>query len=597
MYNINELSQLNLGRQGENKATTIQIDVSEWIAEFPNANINILVLRNGDTSPYIANATVENGILNWAITVSDTEKSGMGKAEIRATVDDIIKKSAVAVTYVIPSLEGEPSPTPPDPAQSWVDTVIEAKESIENMSATAEVDNNVGTPSVTVEKTTIDDHTNLHFYFKNLKGSDGATDYEALTNKPKINNVELSGNKSLSDLGINIPEVDTHYNSESNNAQSGVAVAEAVAPKSDKNRILEYIGYEQVTILYPDYEIKTIKITGYKHGIPATDLTGDFIIPDTIEGYTVTSIGNNAFRYCSYITSIGIPDAVTELGDYTFQGCTELSNITMPNSIVDIGSHTFDGCTGLRSINIPANVTTIGNYAFNGCSYLRSINIPANVTTIGNYAFNGCTRLRNVYYEGSEADWNNITIMSGNEKLTSATIHYNQAPAVVQDIYDYHENTNDFELIETITLDTDTAEIVRQVDPLGNAYAFKNILIVVNGTANFYYRLKYDLYFDVPITSITGYWADHITAYSENTCPSNTAWAVLLTETMNNLMLTNVSGFQTNVSRQGNGMGRLPMISQIGNAKINKIKIRNLDAQAAASVLKSGNVIKIYGVK
>lgn len=33
-------------------------------------------------------------------------------------------------------------------------------------------------------------------------GGGGSTDYADLTNKPKINNVELSGNKSLADLGV-----------------------------------------------------------------------------------------------------------------------------------------------------------------------------------------------------------------------------------------------------------------------------------------------------------------------------------------------------------------------------------------------------------
>ncbi len=173
MYYINKLSQLDLGRQGENKATTVEIDVSEWLAEYPTVSINILAMRNSDTAPYIAVTSVSNGILRWVITESDTAFSGRGKAEIRATVNDIIKKSAVAVTYVAASLEGTPSPTPPEPSQDWVDEVIAAADSIKNMSATAEVDDNVGTPSVTVTKTKIDDHINLDFDFKNLKGEQG----------------------------------------------------------------------------------------------------------------------------------------------------------------------------------------------------------------------------------------------------------------------------------------------------------------------------------------------------------------------------------------------------------------------------------------
>ena len=52
----------------------------------------------------------------------------------------------------------------------------------------------------------------------NLKGggSGGTTNYEALNNKPKINNVELTGNKSLADLGINIPTKTSELTNDSN---------------------------------------------------------------------------------------------------------------------------------------------------------------------------------------------------------------------------------------------------------------------------------------------------------------------------------------------------------------------------------------------
>lgn len=64
-------------------------------------------------------------------------------------------------------------------------------------------------------------------------GGGGVTDYSELTSKPQINNVTLEGNKSLSDLGINIPVVDNTYSSTSYNAQSGNAVAMAVSTKLD----------------------------------------------------------------------------------------------------------------------------------------------------------------------------------------------------------------------------------------------------------------------------------------------------------------------------------------------------------------------------
>lgn len=35
-----------------------------------------------------------------------------------------------------------------------------------------------------------------------MEGAGGTTDYEKLNNKPSVNDVELSGDKSLEDLGI-----------------------------------------------------------------------------------------------------------------------------------------------------------------------------------------------------------------------------------------------------------------------------------------------------------------------------------------------------------------------------------------------------------
>lgn len=36
-----------------------------------------------------------------------------------------------------------------------------------------------------------------------------------------------------------------------------------------------------------------------------------------------------------------------------------------------------------------------------------------------------CSSLKDVYYTGTEEEWNNISIESGNDYLKNATIHYN----------------------------------------------------------------------------------------------------------------------------------------------------------------------------
>ena len=112
------------------------------------------------------------------------------------------------------------------------------------------------------------------------------------------------------------------------------------------------------------------------------------IIPDS-----VTSIGDYAFSGCSGLTSVTIPESVTSIGDSAFYGCSRLTSITIPDSVTSIENFAFSGCSGLTNITIGNSVTSIGNYAFSGCSGLTSITIPDSVTSIGNYAFSGCSGL------------------------------------------------------------------------------------------------------------------------------------------------------------------------------------------------------------
>ena len=124
-----------------------------------------------------------------------------------------------------------------------------------------------------------------------------------------------------------------------------------------------------------------------------TDYTGDATelnIPSEIDGYTVTSIGNQAFQDCAGLTNVNIPDSVTIIGDFAFFDCTGLTSVTIPDSVTIIGDLAFYGCTGLTSITIPDSVTVIGYCAFTDCTGLTSVTIPASVTIIGALAFGYC---------------------------------------------------------------------------------------------------------------------------------------------------------------------------------------------------------------
>ncbi len=120
-------------------------------------------------------------------------------------------------------------------------------------------------------------------------------------------------------------------------------------------------------------EKKTVEVTyrGDSYSSYDNEYSGSVDIPSSVLSngitYSVTSIGDYAFVFCSGLTSITIQNNVTSIGDYAFVYCSGLTSVTIPNSVTSIGDWAFRSCTGLTSITIPNSVTSIGGYVFYGC--------------------------------------------------------------------------------------------------------------------------------------------------------------------------------------------------------------------------------------
>ena len=113
-----------------------------------------------------------------------------------------------------------------------------------------------------------------------------------------------------------------------------------------------------------------------------TNLTS-IILPDSVE-----TIGSWAFSSCSNLVSISIPKTTKTIESYAFYLCADLVSITIPNSVTSIGEAAFRE-TGLSSIELPDSITVIDDYLFQKCASLESITIPSTITSINQYAFSG----------------------------------------------------------------------------------------------------------------------------------------------------------------------------------------------------------------
>ncbi len=244
------------------------------------------------------------------------------------------------------------------------------------------------------------------------------------------------------------------------------------------NNNVSYTLYPLQTVSGYSYTISDNQATIISYTGTATSIS----IPDSINGYPVTSIARNAFSASTGLTSITIPNSVsfihsaafsplTNLNTITYRGTTMTlggidkygvsgsvqwiigknkqlylfgngkmmeytSSSTLPwktasctnaivlNGVTGVGCYSFYNCSTLSSISIPASVTSIDKYAFYGCTSLTGISIPTNVTAIGDYAFYNCSSVTQLTIPVNVTSIGEYAF-SGCSGLTSITIPEN----------------------------------------------------------------------------------------------------------------------------------------------------------------------------
>ncbi|BDC96666.1 leucine-rich repeat domain-containing protein [Treponema saccharophilum] len=195
--------------------------------------------------------------------------------------------------------------------------------------------------------------------------------------------------------------------------QTKLPLAEIPAKKAE-NLTLK-AGADKTVRLFCKGEVKVYGGAGQRHSIFPKDVR-------SAELFGVTAIGWGAFKGCTALASVVIPESVTKIGKNAFEGCTALASVVIPESVTEIDDSAFEGCKALASVVIPESVTAIGWHAFEGCKALASVVIPESVTEIGKYAFEGCESLTAVEFGGTMAQWDAVkgkdNLFNGNVPAT-----------------------------------------------------------------------------------------------------------------------------------------------------------------------------------
>ncbi len=109
-------------------------------------------------------------------------------------------------------------------------------------------------------------------------------------------------------------------------------------------------------------------------------------------------IADSAFRYCTNVENVIMPDTVIETGIGVFLGSKDIKSIKLSNGLSKINNELFISCESLEEITIGKNITYIGEEAFRGCKSLKKITVPESVNDVGEFAFAECSSLEEAVF-------------------------------------------------------------------------------------------------------------------------------------------------------------------------------------------------------
>lgn len=227
------------------------------------------------------------------------------------------------------------------------------------------------------------------------------------------------------------------------------ALAEGGGSTGVSHVAIRYLNTDNKDIQGLTYTLNNADHTATVASYDSSTQDGVIDIPDTVtsggQPYTVTAIREYAFNPSTTITNVSsvfIPTTVTSIGGFAFRCCKFLATVTfaegsqlksigrhafsgtisahprfkeiqIPDSVETIGTSAFHNCQDLESITLPASLKTIESSTFSDCRNLSEVKLPASLKAIQSYVFGGCSDLKTVSYDGSLAQWSQITADNG----------------------------------------------------------------------------------------------------------------------------------------------------------------------------------------
>ena len=205
------------------------------------------------------------------------------------------------------------------------------------------------------------------------------------------------------------------------------------------------------------------------------EYSGSINIPPTVtyngKTYTVEGVWNNAFKYCTGVTSITIPNTVTTINQSAFS-VTGITSIEIPSSVTTIGQDAFNSCESLKTAYIGGG--TIQSRAFYYATKLEEVTLGNNVTEIQSVAFDE-TIIKTVTIEGNANPIVNENAFTYGLASTGATLI---VPVGRLDEFKGKTGWTDFNVVEatkTLKLNYTSVELYA-----GDSFTLKAILLPNN---------------------------------------------------------------------------------------------------------------------